>query len=316
MMTLATVLVTGSSSGLGRNTAETLARRGYTVFASMRASSGKNAGVASELRALARDEALDLHVLDLDVTDDESVQSAVATIIERTGRIDVVVNNAGFGFSGISEAMLIEQVHHQFDVNLYGVLRVNQAVLPHMRRQRSGLLVYVASTASQIVVPMLGMYSATKAALAAMARGIAYEVQSLGIDTTIIQAGGFATEFGANVMKAANDEVWSEYGEMGQFATAFTDGMDVALEPGVASDPQLFADLVADLIAAPRGARPLYVPIGMGSEPFDLINQAIDGVERQSLRMFGLDQFVRNTPAYLPATMADELEEEWLARAA
>lgn len=315
-MTLATVLVTGSSSGLGRYTVETLARCGYTVFASMRASSGKNARVASELRALARNEALDLHVIDLDVTDDESVQSAVAEIITLTGRIDVVVNNAGFGFSGISEAMLVEQVHHQFDVNLYGLLRVNQAVLPHMRRQGSGLLVYVASTASQMIMPLMGMYSATKAALAAMARGFAYEIQGLGIDTTIIQAGGFATDFGSNVMKAGNDEVWSEYGEMGQFATAFTDGMSAALAPGVVSDPQLFADLVADLIAAPRGTRPLYVPIGVGSEGFDLINQAVETVERQSLRMFSLGQFVRNTPKQLPVTVSDEIEDEWLARAA
>jgi len=282
----------------------------------MRASSEKNAGVASELRALARAEALDLHAIDLDVTDDDSVQDAVATIIARTGRIDVVVNNAGFGLGGISEAMLIEQVHHQFDVNLYGVLRVNQAVLPHMRRQRAGLLVYVASTASQMIFPMLGMYSATKAALAAMARGFAYEVQGLGIDTTIIQAGGFATDFGYNVAKADNDEVWSEYGEIGQFATGFMDNMSAALAPGVVSDPQLFANLVADLVAAPQGSRPLYVPIGVGSEPFDLINQAVDAVERQSLRMFGLDQFVRNTPSHLPATVSDELEEEWLARAA
>lgn len=315
-MTPATVLVTGSSSGLGRHTAETLARRGHTVFASMRATSEKNAGVASELRALARDEALDLHVIDLDVTDDESVQSAVATIIEQTGRIDVVVNNAGFGFVGISEAMLVEQVHHQFDVNLYGVLRVNQAVLPHMRRQGSGLLVYVASTASQMIVPLMGMYSASKAALAAMARGFAYEIQGLGIDTTIIQAGGFATDFGSNIAKAANDEVWSEYGEIGQFATAFTDGMSMALAPGAVSEPQLFADLVADLIAAPRGSRPLYVPIGVGSEGFALINQSIDIVERQWLRMFSMDQFVRNTPTHLPATVADEIEDEWLARAA
>ena len=296
-MAPATILVTGSSSGLGRRTAETLARHGHTVFASLRASSGKNAEVATELRTLADLERLALEVIDLDVTDDTSVQSAVQTIVARTGRIDVIVNNAGFGSAGISEAMSVEQLHHLFDVNLYGVLRVNQAVLPHMRRQRAGLLVYISSTASRLVYPMLGMYCATKAALDAMARSFAQDLLEFGIDTSIIQAGGFATAFGHNTVKAANDEVWSAYGETAQFATAFADNMSAALAPGVVSDPQLLADLVADLVAMPQGTRPLHIPIGLGSEGLDAINQVIDEVEQQALRMFGQGRFIRSTPA-------------------
>lgn len=297
MTTSATVLVTGSSSGLGRHIAETLARHGHTVFASMRGLAGKNATVANELRALAQAEGLVLEVIDLDVTSDASVQQAIQTIIARTGRIDVVVNNAGFGIAGISEAMSMEQVHQLFDVNLYGVLRVNQAVLPHMRRQQSGLLVYITSTASRIVYPTLGMYSATKAALDAMARGFAYDVQGFGIDTTIIQAGGFATAFGNNTTKSANEAVWSAYGETGQFATAFVDGFAGAMAPGLVSDPQILADLVADVIAMPRGERPFQVPIGIGSEGLELINQTTDETERQALVAFGLGHLVRNTAA-------------------
>lgn len=315
-MTRATILVTGSSSGLGRQTAETLARRGHTVFASLRASSGKNAAAAAELRTLADLEGLDLEVIDLDVTDDTSVQDAVQTIITRTGRIDAVVNNAGFGLAGISEAMPVEQVHQLFDVNLYGVLRVNQAVLPHMRRQRAGLLVYISSTASRLVYPMLGMYSATKAALDAMARSFAQEVYGLGIDTSIIQAGGFATAFGHNTVKASNDEIWSAYGETAQFATTFVDNLSAALAPGVVSDPQLLAELIADLVAMPQGARPFYIPIGVGSEGLEAINQAIDEVEQRALRMFGMERFIRSTPAASSASVPEPHTAESLKCAA
>lgn len=307
-MTLATVLVTGSSSGLGRRTAETLARRGFTVFASMRGVAGKNAGVANELRALASAEGLALEVIELDVTDESSVQSAVQTIIERAGRIDAVVNNAGYGVGGISEAMSVAQVQQLFDVNVFGALRVNQAVLPHMRRQRSGLLIYVASTASRVVFPALGMYSATKAALDAMARGFAYEIQGFGIDTTIIQAGGFATEFGHNLAKSSDGDIWSEYGAVAQFATAFVDNMSAALAPGLASDPQLLANLAADLVAMPAGARPLHTAIGLGSEGVPQIDQLIQETERQTMSAFGMGQFIQPEPAATEPVLPEALE--------
>lgn len=293
----ATILVTGSSSGLGYQMAATLARHGHTVFASMRASAGKNAEVASALRGIAQAEGLALEVLDLDVTDADSVQVAVQTIVAHSGRIDAVINNAGFGLGGISEAMTIEQVQHLFDVNVYGVLRINQAVLPYMRRQGAGLLVYIASTASRLIVPMLGMYSATKAALDALARGFDYELRGLGIDTTIIHAGGFATNFGNNVVKAADSAVWDAYGETAQHATALVESLSAALAPGVVSDPQLLADLVAGLVAAPAGGRPLQIPIGVGSEGIEQINQAIQDQEHEMLRTFGMGHFFEETPA-------------------
>jgi NAD(P)-dependent dehydrogenase (short-subunit alcohol dehydrogenase family) len=292
----ATILVTGSS-GRGRQMVETLARRGHTVFASLRASTGKNANAAIELRDMAQAERLALEVLDLDVTDAASIQAAVKTIVRRAGRIDVVINNAGFGLAGISEAMSIEQVQHMFDVNLFGALRVNQAALPYMRRQRAGLLVYIASTASRLVAPMLGVYSAAKAALDTLARGFAYELHEFGIDTTIIHAGGFATNFGHNLVKAADSAVWDAYGATAQQASIFVDSMSAAFAPGVASDPERLADLVADLVAMPTGSRPLCVPIGMGSEGLEPINQAIEAQEHQMLRMCGRGHLIACAPA-------------------
>ncbi|GAB4204038.1 MAG: SDR family oxidoreductase [Roseiflexaceae bacterium] len=293
-MTSPTVLVTGSSSGLGRATVEALARRGYTVFASMRAVFGRNAGVAAELMELARNERLAIEVIELDVTDAVSIERAVQTIITRTGQIDVVVNNAGYGLAGISEAASIEQLQRLFDVNVWGVQRVNQAVLPHMRRQNSGLLVYISSTASRSVLPALGAYSASKAALDALARGYAHDLCETGIDSTIIQAGGFATEFGQHVEKCSDTAVWNEYGGIGEFASAFVNGFSAGLAEGVANDPRELGDLIGDLIASPQGTRPLNISLGMGAQGIPAVNAALEQNEETTLCMFGLDRFVRN----------------------
>src|SRR5713101_5035006 len=125
-----TILVTGSSSGFGRLTVETLARQGYIVFAGMRAAAGKTAPAAEEIRALAQRERLALHSIEIDVTDDASVERAIAVMIETTGRLDVVVNNAGVSYSGPLEAFTLEQVRQQFEINVFSVLRVNRAVHP------------------------------------------------------------------------------------------------------------------------------------------------------------------------------------------
>lgn len=145
-----TILVTGSSSGFGRLMVETLARQGYAVFAGMRAPAGKNAPAADEIRALAQREHLSAHVVEMDVTDDASVEQAIESIVGITGRLDVVVNNAGIAYSGPLEAFTIDQIQDQFDTNVFSVLRVNRAVLPHMRRQGSGLLLQIGSLAGRV----------------------------------------------------------------------------------------------------------------------------------------------------------------------
>ena len=141
------VLITGSSSGFGRMIAETLARHGHTVFATMRDSEGRNAAKAAEIQALAERESLALYVLELDVTDDASVDRAVQVVVQRAGRLDVAINNAGYVLAGLVEAATTEQAQNIMDTNFLGSVRVNRAVLPHMRHQRSGLLLHVSSGA-------------------------------------------------------------------------------------------------------------------------------------------------------------------------
>src|SRR2546426_6777287 len=197
------ILVTGSTSGFGRLTVETLARQGYRVFAGMRAAAGKNAPAAEELRALAQREQLALHLVEIDVTDDASVEQAIKAIIGATDRLDVVVNNAGVSYSGPLEAFTLEQVQQQFATN---VSRVNRAVLPQMRKQGSGLLLQIGSIAGRLAFPFLGLYGATKFALEGLTESYRYELAPFGIDAAIIEPGTYSTTISANRQTAADDE--------------------------------------------------------------------------------------------------------------
>jgi NAD(P)-dependent dehydrogenase (short-subunit alcohol dehydrogenase family) len=147
------VLITGSSTGFGRPFADTLARKGHTVFATMRDPGGRNAKNASEIRVLAEKNSLPIHVLELDVTDDASVERAVDAVLAKAGRIDVAINNAGYYVSGLAEATTTEQAQRLMDTNFLGPVRVNRALLPHMRRQRSGVLMHISSCAGRVVLP-------------------------------------------------------------------------------------------------------------------------------------------------------------------
>jgi NAD(P)-dependent dehydrogenase (short-subunit alcohol dehydrogenase family) len=248
-----TILVTGSTSGFGRLTVETLARQGYRVFAGMRAAAGKNAPAAEALRALAQREALALQTIEIDVTDDASVERAIAEIIETTGRLDVVVNNAGVSYSGPLEAFTLEQVRQQFETNVFSVLRVNRAVLPHMRKQGSGLLLQIGSIAGRLGLPFLGLYGATKFALEGLTESYRYELAPFGIDAAILEPGTFPTTISANRQVAADAERFVLYqAAMNAFTVPFYAENRSATPP----DPQEVADAIAQVIAQSAGKRP------------------------------------------------------------
>src|SRR3954452_12522453 len=205
------VLITGSSTGFGRDAAETLARRGYTVFASMRDCSGKNAGHKQALERIAKEEHLALSVTDLDVSSDNSVEAAVQEIARQSGRIDVVINNAGVASLGVTEGYTLAQWKRLFDVNLFGVVRVNRAVLPAMRRHGSGLLIHVSSAAGRAVAPYLGMYSASKFALEALADSYRFELKPFGIDPVLVEPGIHKTPILEAFIPPEDQRVLAEY---------------------------------------------------------------------------------------------------------
>ena len=276
-----TILVTGSSSGFGRLTVETLARQGYTVFASMRAVAGKNAPAAEELRALAQREQLALQIVEIDVTDDASVEQAIASLVGITGRLDVVVNNAGIAYIGPLEAFTLEQVYQQFDTNVFGVLRVNRAALPHMRRQGSGLLLQIGSLAGRLALPFQGPYGATKFALEALTEMYRDELAPFGIDAAIIEPGTYPTPMAAKPQSAADTGRTALY----QVAMdAFMMPLFAENRSAMPPNPQEVADAVARVIAQPAGERPLHTvvaPVAQRQAP-----QAINAAAAQATRSF------------------------------
>jgi NAD(P)-dependent dehydrogenase (short-subunit alcohol dehydrogenase family) len=186
------ILVTGASSGFGRMTAEALAKAGYTVYASMRETTGRNAPEVAKVAAFSQAHGVDLRTVELDVLSQAPVDATVAKVIADTGQIDVLVHNGGHMVFGPAEAFTPEQLAQLYDVNVLSTQRVNRAVLPHLRRQKQGLVVWVSSSsAAGGTPPYLAPYFAAKAGMDAMAVIYARELTRWGIETSIIVPGAF-----------------------------------------------------------------------------------------------------------------------------
>ena len=256
METAQVVLVTGAGSGFGRLTVQRLLERGHTAVATMRSPGDRHRQAVGELEALAAAAAGELHVAELDVTSDGSVEAAVGSILERHGRIDAAVNNAGLSMSGMAEAFTAGEMRDLFEVNLFGAQRVNRAVLPAMRAAGSGLLVHLSSTFGRFVVPYVAPYTATKWALEALAESYRLELAGTGVDVLIVEPGAFDTGHAARIVPAADQERAESYGELTEVPGAMW-GDFVAKLDAAAPDPGEVAEAIVGAVEAPRGSRPL-----------------------------------------------------------
>jgi NAD(P)-dependent dehydrogenase (short-subunit alcohol dehydrogenase family) len=247
------VLITGTSTGFGRDTAERLARRGDHVFATMRDLAGRNAAHCKALESLASEEGLRLRVLELDVTDQNSVDSAIAAALEEAGDLDVVINNAGIAAIGVTEAFTPDQFEQIFAVNVHGVVRVNRAVLPSMRRRRSGLLVHVSSAAGRVTAPALAAYCASKYALEAIADAYRYELVPFGVDSILVEPGVYRTGIHDRWIYPADAARIADYGSTGEFAQR-VDGVFQAIvgAPDAPGSGEVVDALVALIDMAPE----------------------------------------------------------------
>jgi NAD(P)-dependent dehydrogenase (short-subunit alcohol dehydrogenase family) len=277
------VLITGSSTGFGRLFTETLARKGHTVFATMRDPGGRNVKNAAEIRALAQKESLPIHVLELDVTDDASVGRAVDAAVAKAERIDVAINNAGYVLSGLAEAVTTEQAQRLMDTNFLGPVRVNRAVLPHMRRQRSGLLMHLSSAAGRVVLPSAGFYCASKFALEALAEAYSYELAAQGIESVIVEPGAYETPVFGNTVIAADEARTDTYGAVKQFPTKVP-----AALASRAGNAQEVADAVLRIIETPAGERQLRYFVSSQNYGVDEINALSKRVQTGVLEALGL----------------------------
>jgi len=277
------VLITGSSTGFGRLFVNTLARKGHTVFATMRDPGGRNAKNASEIWALAEKDSLPVYVLELDVTDDASVERAVDAAVAKAGGIDVAINNAGYSLTGLAEGVTTEQAQRLMDTNFLGPVRVNRAVLPHMRRQRSGTLIHISSAAGRIVAPSMGFYCASKFALEALAESYSYELAAQGIESVIVEPGQYETPVFGNMVTAADETRTNTYGPVKEIPAK----INAALS-STAGNAQEIADAVLRIIETPAGEKQLRYLVSPQSFGVDQINALTKQVQASLLEAFGL----------------------------
>jgi NAD(P)-dependent dehydrogenase (short-subunit alcohol dehydrogenase family) len=196
-----TILITGTSSGLGRATAKLFHARGWNVVATMRTPENE-----TELTTL--DNVL---VTRLDVQDPGSIASAVDSGLARFGRIDALVNNAGYGAYGPLEATPIDKIHRQFDVNVMGLLATTKALLPHFRANRSGTIVNISSMGGRVTFPLGTLYHGTKFAVEGLSEALHYELAPFGVGVKIVEPGGIRTDFGGRSFDFTHDPTLTEY---------------------------------------------------------------------------------------------------------
>ncbi|GLY99135.1 SDR family oxidoreductase [Actinoplanes sp. NBRC 103695] len=281
---MSVVLVTGASSGFGRLTVEGLGRRGHQAFAGLRDVAGRNEKAAAELTEAG------VHVVELDVTDQESADRAVATVLATAGGLDVVVNNAGGVFPGPLEPFTAEEAQRQFDVNVFGALRVNRAALPHLREQRHGAVIQIGSLGGRVTVPYAGLYSASKAALASLTDAWHHELAPFGVESVIVEPAPYATNIGVNASMAADQERLAAYGEgFGAYIARITE-----VQTGAPADPREVADAVVRLVETPDGSRPRWTVIGPDNQagPIERVIAAEEQATREVAAGMGIEAFL------------------------
>jgi NAD(P)-dependent dehydrogenase (short-subunit alcohol dehydrogenase family) len=253
------IFITGTSTGFGKLTTITLAKKGYTVIAGMRGVKGKNAAVAEELSKLEN-----VEVVEIDITNDDSVKEAFNYVLGKYGRVDVLVNNAAMSGFGLLEAYTIDQIKNMFEVNFYGVIRTYQAVLPAMRVQKNGLIINITSGASGHTLPFMVPYLASKFGVESITEGLQDELADYNIENVSIQPGVYPTEMNTGVKTGINSdkpEITAEYGDA---ATAKFNAIGAGLFGKMAEfkmDPQTIADGILNLIEMKDGSRPLRFPL-------------------------------------------------------
>lgn len=276
-----TILITGASTGFGRDTAETLTTAGHNVFASMRDIKHKNKAHADALQAKG------IHVVELDVTDTKSIETAINTVLEKTGGIDVLINNAGIAAAGVTEAFSDEQVTKLFDVNVIGLHRVTRAVLPTLRTQKDGLIINIGSILGRVTFPFFGLYGASKFAVEAITDSLRYEVSQFGVDVALIQPSAYPTQMYASVTQPNDSTRLAEYGDVGKIPGAMFEHFTTMFSSDNSPNPHDIAVAVLKLIDTEKGKREARTVVG-ASFGADNLNEATSPVQTGAVIGLGL----------------------------
>ncbi len=281
-----TVLITGASTGFGRDTAETLAGIGHRVFASMRNLEAQNRDHAQALRKKG------IEVVELDVSSDTSVDRAVKEVLARACRIDVLVNNAGIASVGVTEAFTPDQAKVVVNTNVVGLLRTSRSVLPAMRKQGDRLIINIGSILGRVTFPFFGIYGASKFAVEALTDSLRYELSQFGIDVVLVQPSAYPTSMYANVQQPADTDRTTAYGAVGEIPGAMFKNFMTMFQAADAPNPHDVAEAIAKLVAQPKGSRRARTVVGtaFGS---DTVNEHTAPVQTHVVEALGLGHLAK-----------------------
>ncbi|MGY5776024.1 SDR family oxidoreductase [Rhizobium sp. LEGMi135b] len=290
------VVISGASSGFGALTARALAKAGHTVYAGIRETKGRNAAQVAVAAAFAEENGVDLRTVELDVASDASVEAGIAAVIAEQGRIDTIVHNAGHMSFGPAEAFTPEQFAELYDINVLSTQRVNRAVLPYMRRQSKGLVVWVSSSSTRGgTPPYLSPYFAAKAAMDSLAVSYASELTRWGIETAIIVPGAFTkgTNHFAHSGSPVDKARAAEY-DNGPYAGVPDQALKglASLEP-VDADAASVATAIVDIVDMPFGTRPFRTHIDPSEDGAEIVNGVADRVRAELFRRIGLEDLLK-----------------------
>ncbi|HEY5749751.1 MAG TPA: SDR family NAD(P)-dependent oxidoreductase [Chryseolinea sp.] len=279
------ILITGSSTGFGALMVRTFDKEGHTVIATMRNVKGKNEKFAETLSALPNTE-----VVDLDVTDDDAVNDAVKAVYAKHGKIDVLINNAGLYGGGILEGYTLPQIQKLFDVNVWGVFRMNNAILPIMRAAKEGLIITISSQVGRISLPLQAAYNASKFALEGLIEGSYAELIGQGVESVLIEPGGFMTEIVSKAhINSDREGIPESYGSNVADLRQHIQKVFTKIFTEAAPDPQLVADAALRLVNTEKGKRPLRTPLDPSSKGVDIeYNNATEEIRKRWIKAYGL----------------------------
>lgn len=259
------ILVTGASGAFGSLACMQLAENGHQVVGTMRSIQGKNEAIVKELKSKG------IALVEMDVTNENSVNAGVKSAIELMGGLDTVFNNAGIGANGILECFTTNDIQKMFDVNVFGVQRLMRAVLPHLRQQGKGTIIHTSSCIGRVTTPFLASYCASKYALESLAEGYRAELSGFGIESCIVEPGGFPTAFMNGMITPSDADRMNAYGEMANLPDASINGYVAYVEAIPEQRPERVAEAVVKLVNTPFGEKPFRTVVD-----FSGLKQAIE----------------------------------------
>ena len=288
------IIVTGAANGIGGNTCRELALAGHTVYVSMRETQGRNAHRVGEVEAFARAHDADLRAIELDVSSEDSVNSAIETIISENGRLDVVMHNAAQIVYGPAEAFTPEQLAELYDANVVSTQRVNRAVLPQLRKQGQGLLIWISSSSARgSSVPFLGAYASSKAGLDVLALSYAAELARWGIETTIVVPGALGPGHYIRSGRPKDTIRTEEYadGPTADISEVALNGLGQLSPQDL--DPQEVARAITRVVEMPFGQRPLRIHFDPDDDGAAIVDGVADRARAELLRRIGLADLLK-----------------------